>query len=658
MACRERAVVGVVVAAMGCGAQSPLTADPPPAGTSALSADPSPSLSFTQNALAVGINRAVEPPSAAVYPTPKLGTLSYGTFLADLDGDSLLDVYDVNHGQGAHLSGMWMNDGAGAFGPNLWTVAVAPAATKGANLGLTNDISYVGDFNGDGRVDIYFLDWSGLGGLCVNTGTAAHGDWTGPGFDCYTALEPRAFGDVNGDGRIDVQVVDPSAPYDVYKDWARTLPTSWRLNNGDPNFNSWPSDANDFHFVGKAAPGVLLDFNKDGLPDRLQAIEVDPSLRGPFALKSGGLVVSLGQAGGTYAPVTSGLEAVTDPVSRVEDVDEDGCLDVGVDRTGYRDNQFWYLQDRSGAACLATFHYVDRTTLPYHPGYKHYSVDFDNDGLVDKAVIIHNGYGANDRKAGGVHLYRKLPAGGYADLGAAGIGIDGTNASEFYADQLCPGDWNDDGKIDFAGVGQPSIPGAEAGIALWTSNLTTTNGWLKVKLPSVTGFFVGAATIELFDAGFAGDAGHLVGPPKVLRTGEAWASNVYHFGVGTRATVDVRVTFPDGKQTVQTGVASNATVTIGGAGSSLALAPPPPGDSVPPVLALDRFTITPAVTDDVGVASVICSVDGVDQAPATAAPFSFTLTLGPLASGAHVVSCRATDRAGNVSPAASFSFTR
>jgi len=97
---------------------------------------------------------------------------------------------------------------------------------------------------------------------------------------------------------------------------------------------------------------------------------------------------------------------------------------------------------------------------------------------------------------------------------------------------------------------------------LWTSALTTTNGWIKVSLPTVTGFFTGSAVIEVFEPGSVGDPTRQVAAPKTLYTGRAWASQVYHFGIGTWPSGDVRVTFPDGHQIVRAGVARSARITI------------------------------------------------------------------------------------------------
>src|SRR5262249_12696905 len=159
-------------------------------------------------------------------------------------------------------------------------------------------------------------------------------------------------------------------------------------------------------------------------------------------------------------------------------------------------------------------------------------------------------------RPGGVSIYRKRADGTYAVVTPAqsGININGTDSSEFYADNLSPGDWNDDGRVDLAGTGSDSIPGTDSGHALWTSGLATTNGWIKPPLPAVAGVFAGAATLEVFDAGFAGDPTHLVTPPRKLYTGRAWASQVYHLGIGTRTAVDVRVTFPGGAQVVRAAV--------------------------------------------------------------------------------------------------------
>jgi hypothetical protein len=525
-------------------------------------ADPNPRISFTQVAQTVGINRSREPASAGSFDGTN--TLAYGSWLADLDGDGRLDYYAVNHGQSPHVSGLFVNNGAGGFGQNLFTVGFQSSTANPPNLGNSNEMRFVGDLNGDGRVDFFFLGWSGFGTMCINQGVAQHTDWSGPSFLCYGTADGLAFADVNGDGKIDVLSLDISN-FDAYPAYyAQTTPYLWRLNNGDPNINHWPTTTNftalritDPNAASAAAP--FLDLNNDGIPDKIVGIPQPSNNRGPYGTSTAGQQVFLGQAGGGYAQQTAtGLESVTQPITRIEDINGDGCLDIGTDLTGYRDNQNWYVQNKTGATCTATFTATARTALPFYPGFKHYSVDIDNSGLLSQAVLIHAGYGNNDGRPGGVSIYRKLANGTYTAITPAQSGV---NLAEFYADNLSPGDWNDDGKVDLAGSGDV-IASTDAGFGLWTSGLTTTNSWIKVTLPSVSGFFTGAATIELFDAGFAGDPGHLVTPPRTLTTGRAWASQVYHFGIGTRSAVDVRVTFPDGRQVVRTAVAPASRIAI------------------------------------------------------------------------------------------------
>jgi len=48
----------------------------------------------------------------------------------------------------------------------------------------------------------------------------------------------------------------------------------------------------------------------------------------------------------------------------------------------------------------------------------------------------------------------------------------------------------------------------------------------------------------------------------VLYPGKTWASQVLQFGIGTRSSVDVRVTFPDGRVTTRTGVTPQSRISI------------------------------------------------------------------------------------------------
>jgi hypothetical protein len=531
-------------------------------------ADPNPAIAFMQVTQAAGINRSNEPASAGAFDGRQ--TYAYNAVLADLDGDGRLDYYAVNHGQTPHVGGLFVNTGAGTFGRNLYTVSVQPSQVNWPNLNLSNEIKFAGDLTGDGRVDLFFQSWSGFGVMCANQGIVSGSDWTGPGYVCYGTSDGLAFSDVNGDGRIDVLALEVRGEgFDVYTAYhAQTASYVWRLNNGNPNIGTWPINRN-FLALRVTDPAAVaapfVDLNGDTIPDKIVGIPRPANNRGTYGTLVSGHNVFLGQADGTYVQVSgSGLGAVTEPITRVEDVNEDGCIDVGVDVTSYRDNQAWYTQNKVAGACSATFTLTARTALPYLPGFRHVSLDVDNSGLISKAVINHIGYGHGEGRPVGASIYRKLPNGSYAAIPPSqnGINLVGTEATEFYSDSLFPGDWNDDGRVDLAGSGSVTIPGSDSGYALWSSNLSTTNSWIKVTLPTVTGFFVGKATIEVFDAGAVGDPTRLVTPPQVLYPGKTWASQVLHFGIGTRTSVDVRVTFPDGRVATRTQVAPQSRIAI------------------------------------------------------------------------------------------------
>jgi len=613
--------------------------------------DPAPALLFSQQALAVGLLRSNEPASSTGCAVPGPSeTLAYGTWLADFDGDGDLDVYGVNHGQSCRRSGLWLNQGNGTFGQNTFNVAVKPATQNGANLGLSNEMMFVGDLTGDGKVDLYFLSWSGYGAMCVNQGNTGGSDWSGPSFRCYSAWAPQAFGDVDNDGRIDVLTIASTGSYNTYRhDYSHSGAYVWRLNNGNPNPNSWPTTTT-FAALRPSDPNVwtspvFVDLNLDGYPDKVIGIDAPsgsgnpPNGRGGYLTQTAGHQVYLGQSDGSYVVQSgTGLENAYGPFVRVEDVNDDGCPDMGYDITGYKDNHSWYVQGKQGGSCTVTFVLIPRTALPYHPGGRRYTADVDNSGTMDKVVINLDGFGNGDGFPGGINLWRKLPSGSYQNVPPSVHGAD--IGSWFYASQLNPGDWNGDGKLDMAGAGHSALIGTDLGFGLWTSSLSTGNNWIKVALPTVTGFFTGSARVEIFEAEYS-DAAHLVTPPLVLRTGRAWASQVYHFGVGQRQIVDIKVTFPDGTVGVYPGLSALQTVTLipGGSAESVdAGEPDAPIDAPPPTVSVSTVTFVPSVSP--GTVSVEWSLDGV-LTTSTTPPFSFQAAVGP-----HVVTAKACNAGG------------
>ena len=120
--------------------------------------------------------------------------------LADLDGDGDLDLAatDTPLGSDGHFA-WFANDGRGGFGPRqvLLDERGVPLVCAWRTKAMA-----LGDWNGDGRVDLFVVD--GDGGVHVHRGGAA-------GFAAAEALAVRShgpigFADWSGDGRADLLV--------------------------------------------------------------------------------------------------------------------------------------------------------------------------------------------------------------------------------------------------------------------------------------------------------------------------------------------------------------------------------------------------------------------------------------------------------------------
>ena len=376
-----------------------------------------------------------------------------------------------------------------------------------------------------------------------------------------------------------------------------------------------------------------------------------------YGIGSGGTEVYFGQPDHTYALQATGLEGVTSPIAALEDVNRDGCIDVGFDDTNYKDNQYWYLQNvLSDGRCAGTWHWVGRTSpeLPHFMGATRQSIDLDNSGTLLDVVLVKSGYGNTGGYSGGIHVFRQQLDGTWTEVLNHGI-----NLVDAYYSAVRAGDWNDDGLPDLGAQGSGSMSQTDHGIALFTNQSVTANTWVKVRLPELSGRFIGTATIELFEVGQAGISTAKVGQSIVLTTGYHWPSTWYHLGAGVRTAVDVRVTFPDGRIRVVT-TPTNQRVSIS--------ASTPPADTEAPTVNLTTpgagavlsgtVNVAANAADNVGVAGVQFFLDGAPiGSEDLSAPYQASWNTTTSSNGPHTLGARARDAAGNLRTAAPVSVT-
>jgi hypothetical protein len=228
-----------------------------------------------------------------------LGFYAFGSFssvppaIGDFNGDGYLDIAFMTTG-----SVMWLdyNQDTQPYAQVLFGDGKGNFTTQGPQLDLNSNYYAAGDFNGDGKADLASIDGSAFEILMgKGDGTFAPAVTYPVGADPVFVLKR----DLNGDGKIDVVVVNSGS---------NTV--SVLLGKGDGTFLPQKTYA-----AGKAPVAAITgDFNRDGKIDIAVA-------------SSAGISILLGNGNGTFQ--TQKTYTATGPMT--------GILEASVRQNGIAD---------------------------------------------------------------------------------------------------------------------------------------------------------------------------------------------------------------------------------------------------------------------------------------------------------------------------------
>ncbi|MCK6561741.1 VCBS repeat-containing protein [candidate division KSB1 bacterium] len=542
--------------------------------------------------------------AAGILPSPS-GGYGHGASFGDYNGDGRPDLYVIAYSANNSL---YRNNGGGTFTDLAAAAGVQNPAERDRGMASA-------DYDNDGDLDIYIMTGSTLSVLYRNNGNNTFSDVTeATGVNMTGQGQGVAWGDYDQDGLLDLFAAQTAEDNRLFR------------QNPDHTFTDVTLAAGIGGYSESLQP-VFFDVDLDGDLDLfVTRKELVPNL----------LYINNGNGTFTEQAVARGIAAPT-PHSQgaaVGDYDRDGDFDVYVcsydsPNLLFR-NDGGFFTEVAASAGVSVGAAGNRGAL---------FADFDNDGWLDLYVTRNNSN----------FLFRNNGNGTFADLSAAsGANDPNRGYSPSFADYDADGDLD----IFFTNTGQSSVLYRNEG---------TSSHWLQIDPVGVTSNRDGVGARLTAWIGNQRQVQMVIAGQAYLCTG---SDLTVHFGLGASVRIDsLIIQWPSGTEDRHYDIAADQKLTLQeGEGEQAALP-----DTTPPVLAslqagpinTDRATIT-WETDEVsdsqveyGLTTSYGMLSPLDANRVTA--HAVTLT-GLTANTTYHYRVKSSDARGNLSVSGDFTF--
>lgn len=473
---------------------------------------------------------------------------SGGVGLLDYDGDGLLDVFCVDGGSldpdrpAAPAHRLYRNLGQWRF--EDVTTAAGLACPSGYGIGCT-----VGDYDGDGREDLYVTQ-VGSNRLYRNRGNGTFEDVTArAGVAVNRFSTSAAFVDVDQDGDLDLMVVNyvrwsPNIEMECFSDGGRrdycsprnynaATPTVLFRNRGDGTFEDLTTAAGLDRAYGNGLGVATGDFDHDGRIDLFVANDATPNQlwlnRGQWRFEEDAPLRGCALNSMGIPRAGMGVVAV--------DLEQRGWLDLFVTHLVGEGNGFF--RNQAGLFVDAVTHDGPMAGSLPHTGFGLSVTDFDNDGQLD--LYVANG---RVRLGTGTHSASSDP---FAEANSLNRGLGGgrfavvlpeggtTPLLEATSRGLAVGDLDNDGLQDLVVINR------DGPVHLLRNISAPDRAWIQIELQGRRGLNPRNAILRLES-----------------ETGVQWRSHQpnqgycssgdhrVHFGLGAARKGHLWVRWPDG----------------------------------------------------------------------------------------------------------------